>query len=64
MPSGPITKTEGMLAPGDRTAWLGMWDSTRFQADLIFARWRLDCVAGHVGLEPPNPSASYLIGIP
>jgi hypothetical protein len=29
-----------------------------------FARWRLDCLAGHVGLEPANPSASYLIGIP
>jgi len=24
---------------------------------------RDDCVAGHVGLEPANPSASYLIGI-
>jgi hypothetical protein len=22
-----------------------------------------DCLAGHVGLEPANPSASYLIGI-
>jgi 4-alpha-glucanotransferase len=24
---------------------------------------RPDCVAGHVGFEPANPSASYLIGI-
>jgi hypothetical protein len=23
-----------------------------------------DCVAGHLGFEPANPSASYLIGIP
>jgi hypothetical protein len=23
-----------------------------------------DCVAGHIGLEPANPSARYLIGIP
>jgi hypothetical protein len=23
-----------------------------------------DCVAGHIGLEPANPSASYPIGIP
>jgi hypothetical protein len=23
-----------------------------------------DCLAGHVGLELANPSASYLIGIP
>jgi hypothetical protein len=22
-----------------------------------------DCVAGHIGLEPANPSANYLIGI-
>jgi hypothetical protein len=22
-----------------------------------------DCVAGHIGFEPANPSASYLIGI-
>ena len=25
---------------------------------------RPDCLAGHVGLEPANPSVSYLIGIP
>jgi hypothetical protein len=24
---------------------------------------RLDCLAGHIGFEPANPSASYLIGI-
>jgi hypothetical protein len=24
---------------------------------------RPDCVAGHIGFEPANPSASYLIGI-
>jgi hypothetical protein len=28
-----------------------------------FAPWRPDCLAGHVGFEPANPSASYLIGI-
>jgi hypothetical protein len=22
-----------------------------------------DCLAGHIGFEPANPSASYLIGI-
>jgi class 3 adenylate cyclase len=26
-------------------------------------RFRQDCVAGHIGLEPANPSARYLIGI-
>ena len=26
--------------------------------------WRLDCLTGHVGFEPANPSASYLTGIP
>jgi hypothetical protein len=28
------------------------------------AQRRPDCVAGHLGFEPANPSASYLIGIP
>jgi hypothetical protein len=30
--------------------------------DLPIAPQRPDCVAGHVGFEPPNPSASYLLG--
>ena len=25
-------------------------------------RWRPDWLAGHTGLEPPNPAAGYLIG--
>jgi hypothetical protein len=39
-------------------------DTARFQADSHFARWRLDCLAGHAGLEPANPFGSYPIGIP
>jgi hypothetical protein len=26
-------------------------------------RFETDCMAGHIGFEPANPSASYLIGI-
>ena len=37
--------------------------TARIRGDFTFARWRPDCVAGVVGLEPANPSASYLIGI-
>ena len=29
---------------------------------IYFAPQRPDCLAGHVGFEPANPSASYLIG--
>ena len=34
----------------------------RFRTDAINASVT-DCVAGHIGFEPANPSASYLIGI-
>ena len=27
-------------------------------------RWETDCVAGHIGLELPNPRASYLFELP
>ena len=37
--------------------------TVRIRGDFTFARWRPDCVAGVVGLEPANPFASYLIGI-
>jgi hypothetical protein len=33
------------------------------QADVTFGRWGPDCLAGHIGFEPANPSARYLIGI-
>jgi hypothetical protein len=32
--------------------------------DSRFARWRLDCLAGHVRFELANPLASYPLGIP
>jgi tetratricopeptide (TPR) repeat protein len=35
--------------------------SARRAGTLHFARWRPDWLAGHIGLEPANPSASYLI---
>jgi hypothetical protein len=38
-------------------------DTSRFRADSHFARWRLDCLAGHTGFEPENPAASHVIGI-
>ena len=45
--------------------------AAKFQSDarLSFSAWvaepalaETDCVAGHIGLEPANPGASYLIG--
>jgi hypothetical protein len=33
-----------------------------FERISLFAQWRPDWLAGHVGLELANPSASYLIG--
>ena len=35
-----------------------------FERHSLFDARRPDCVAGHAGLEPANPSASYLVGIP
>ena len=52
-------------APGLIVMWTGTRCAT-FVGDgtAIFpALAENDCVAGHVGLEPPNPCASYLIGI-
>src|SRR5438270_344743 len=34
-----------------------------FQRTAYFVRWRLDWLAGHIGFELANPSASYLIVI-
>jgi hypothetical protein len=36
-------------------------ERARFRTDAINAS-ETDCLAGHVGFEPANPSASYLIG--
>jgi hypothetical protein len=36
--------------------------TARLRADFMFGRWRPDCLAGHIGLEPANPGAGHLIG--
>ena len=32
--------------------------TARIRGDFTFARWRPDCVAGHIGLDLPNPSGT------
>ena len=38
-------------------------DDIRSVATFICDALETDCVAGHIGFEPANPSASYLIEI-
>jgi hypothetical protein len=37
--------------------------SRAFEGNRHFVTWRSDSLAGHVGFEPANPCAPYLIGI-
>jgi hypothetical protein len=47
---------------GDRAS---NWQLSRhFERDPIPYVLETDWLAGHIGFEPANPSASYLIGIP
>ena len=59
-PSGEFSGRLSSFAP----SWTDCASITagRFRADAINAS-ETDCLAGHVGFEPANPSASYLIGI-
>jgi hypothetical protein len=60
IPSGEFSGRLSSFAP----SWTDCASITagRFRADAINAS-ETDCLAGHVGFEPANPSASYLIGI-
>jgi IS30 family transposase len=33
-----------------------------WEGDLIYEALETDWLAGHIGFEPPNPAAGYLIG--
>ena len=55
---GPSALATFNSARGDRSSVRLPW----FERHSLFDARRPDCVAGHIGLEPANPSASYLIG--
>jgi hypothetical protein len=55
--------------PGEATHWTGRMLAkavtmrARVFLQTAHSAQRLDCLAGHIGFEPANPSARYLIGI-
>ena len=62
-PSGPESRSRAAANTANSTDQRGCHPCLRYDLSPMCPGWTTNWLAGHIGLEPANPSASYLIGI-